>query len=148
VKNYKTKNPNETRIIAKKFAEDISKSKNTKRALVVGLTGELGAGKTTFIKSFIKSMGVKKRITSPTFLIQRRLSIKHKTFKNIFHIDAYRVNDKKELSEIGIEEILKDPSNIVLIEWADRVRKILPKGAIWVKFIYGKERDERKIIID
>ena len=110
--------------------------------------GELGAGKTTFIKSFTRSMGVRRKITSPTFLILRRFKINNKFFDNIFHIDAYRIKEKKELSAIGIGKILKDPSNIVLVEWADRIKNVLPKTTIWVKFKYGEERDERTITIN
>lgn len=148
MKQYKTYKESETRVVAKKFAESLATRKLAKKALIIGFTGELGAGKTTFIKSFTRSMGVRKKITSPTFVILRRFKINSKPFKNIFHIDAYRISEKSELSAVGIDKILESPSNIVLVEWADRIKNVLPKDTIWVKFKYGKERDERTITID
>ena len=145
---YKTNKESDTRAVAKDFAKTLKNRKPGKNALVVGFTGELGAGKTTFIKSFTRSMGVRRKITSPTFLILRRFKINNKFFSNIFHIDAYRIKKESELSMVGIEKILENPSNIVLVEWADRIKKVLPKTTIWVKFKYGKKRDERTITID
>ena len=146
---YRTKKPSETRELAKKLTKEISKTSLDRSALVIGFAGELGTGKTTFIKSFVRSMGVSNKVTSPTFLILRRFKMpKGKNFKNIFHIDAYRIEKESELSDVGLEDILDEPQNIVLIEWADRVKGVLPKKMIWVKLKYGKERDERKIIID
>ncbi|OGY57505.1 MAG: tRNA (adenosine(37)-N6)-threonylcarbamoyltransferase complex ATPase subunit type 1 TsaE [Candidatus Colwellbacteria bacterium RIFCSPHIGHO2_02_FULL_45_17] len=148
MKRYITKSPAKTRALARNIAENPKRPRPTQGATVLGLIGDLGAGKTTFIKSFIRSMGVKKRITSPTFLILRRFAINNKIFKNIFHVDAYRIKDEKDLRGINIRDVLKEPSNIVLVEWADRIKKVLPKETIWVKFKYGKERDEREITID
>ena len=142
---FLSQSPKETQALAKNF---LLQFKSFDRSLVLALSGNLGAGKTTFIKSFIRSMGVKKRITSPTFLILRRFAINNKIFKNIFHVDAYRIKDEKDLRGINIRDVLKEPSNIVLVEWADRIKKVLPKETIWVKFKYGKERDEREITID
>ena len=148
MKHYKSNKESETRVIAKNFAKTLKTKKRGRNALVIGLMGELGAGKTTFIKSFTRSMGVRKKITSPTFIIFRRFKINNKSFANIFHIDAYRIKGKNELSAVGIEKILESPSNIVLVEWADMIKKVLPKTTIWVKFKYGKERNERTITID
>jgi len=143
-----TKKESETRVIARELAKKLSSKRPKSTALVVGFTGELGTGKTTFIKSFIRSMGVRKKITSPTFLIVRRFNIKHGGFENIYHVDAYRIKGGRELSAVGADEIFNSPKNIVLVEWADRVKDVLPKSTIWVKFKYGKERNEREITID
>jgi len=145
MKKHRTKKESETRVLAKKFAAEILKKPNKNSAVVIGLVGELGAGKTTFVKSFLKEAGVKRKITSPTFIIMRRFRINKGLFSNVFHIDAYRIKTAKDLKPINAEKILEDPSNIVLVEWADRIEKDLPKSTIWVKFRYGKERNEREI---
>ncbi len=145
---HRTRSTRETQSLAKKLAKRTLKKEATKKAIVIGLVGELGSGKTTFVKSFMRELGVKRRITSPTFLIVRRFGIKHKRLKNVFHVDAYRVKNKQDLSGIDFREILKEKSNIVLVEWADRILGVLPKGTIWVKFKYGKNRNEREITFD
>lgn len=146
---FKTNKPKDTAKIAISLAKDLVNRAPGKRALVLGFTGDLGAGKTTFIKSFIRALGVRKKVTSPTFLISRRFGLpKGGRYKNVFHVDAYRISNSKELSEIGIEDIMNERGNIVLVEWADRIKHVLPKGMIWVKFKHGKGESQRHITID
>jgi len=113
----------------------------TNSLVVLGLVGDLGTGKTTFTKGFFKELGARKKITSPTFLILRKIPIKSK--RNAYHLDAYRVN-KRDLLSLGLKDILKAP-NIVVIEWADRIKNVLPKGTIWVEFEHGSKENERHI---
>lgn len=138
--SIKTKSAKETGAFARKLAVDLA---NRKGPLVLALRGDLGAGKTTFTQSFAKALGVKKRILSPTFLIMKRFPLKAGNFQNLYHIDAYRIK-AQDLKKLDISEILKG-QNIVLIEWADRVREILPKGTIWIRFEHGERENERKI---
>jgi len=148
-KDFETNKPKDTGKIAISLAKDLVGRAPGNGALVVGLTGELGTGKTTFIKSFIRALGVKKKITSPTFLISRRFGLpRRNTYENVYHIDAYRISNNKELSGIGMENIIKNPDNMVLVEWADRIRHVLPKDTIWVKFRHGKGESQRHITID
>jgi len=147
--SFITNSEKETSSLAKRIAKELTQKDLAGKALIIGLTGELGAGKTTFIKSFMRELGIRNKITSPTFIILRRFKLpKGGNYKNIFHIDAYRLSKEKELSEIGIDKEMKNPENIILIEWADRIEKVLPKGTIWLKFKYGKNRNERHIIIN
>lgn len=131
-------NLKETSHIAAILGSEIMK---TKSLVVLGLVGGLGAGKTTFTKSLIKALGSKKKVTSPTFLIMRRFVLKNK--RNVYHIDAYRIA-AYDLVHLGAEEIFKSP-NIVVVEWADRIKKMLPKDTIWINFGYGKKENERHI---
>ncbi len=124
---------------AKIIAREIS---STNSLVVIGFIGNLGVGKTTFIKSLIKGLGYKKRVTSSTFLVMRRFSI-NKGARNIYHIDAYRVLSQ-DLIELGFRKILKSP-NIVLIEWADRIKRILPPKSTYIKFEHGQYENERYI---
>lgn len=77
----------------------------------------------------------------------RRHALKHKKFKNIFHIDAYRLKTAKHLEALEFNRIVRGRENVVLIEWADRVKKILPKDAIWLHFRHGRRENERRIMI-
>src|SRR3989344_1146601 len=99
---FKSKSEKETRDLAKLFAQEILNTKPAKNALVVAFSGELGAGKTTFIQSLIRGLGIKRRITSPTFIFFRRFPLpKVKNFENIFHFDIYRVGSLKELDTLN-----------------------------------------------
>ncbi|PJA94725.1 tRNA (adenosine(37)-N6)-threonylcarbamoyltransferase complex ATPase subunit type 1 TsaE [Candidatus Jorgensenbacteria bacterium CG_4_9_14_3_um_filter_38_10] len=136
-----------TQKIARLFAQTILEKKpRSQGALVLGLMGELGSGKTTFIRGFIKSFGIKKRITSPTFLIMRKFfSASQKC--HLYHFDFYRSSSRKDLKILEFDKIIKNPQNIVLIEWAEKIKNLLPKNAIWLTFQHGKEINQRLILI-
>ena len=140
-----SKSSKETSNLAKLFAQEVLKTKPGTRALAIGFTGELGAGKTTFIKSFLRALGVTSRIVSPTFIFSRRYKTIHKTMPAVWHFDVYRLSRAKEVSGIGLKESLKNPGNLVLIEWADKIKSILPEGIIWVELKHGAKPNERHI---
>ena len=131
-----TKSIKETHKLAEKLAKDILNTKSDKAA-VLALVGELGSGKTTFTQGFAKALDIKEQITSPTFVILKR-------FKNLIHIDAYRIDDPKEILDLGWEEMLDNSKNIILIEWAEKIKKILPKSYYLIKFEH-KSESERTI---
>ena len=120
-------------------------------ATVIALRGDLGAGKTTFVQGFMKALGVKNHITSPTFLIIRKYEIStplkknHPHYHHAYHLDLYRIHKPKELLDLGFKKILKDPHAVILIEWPERVKKILPKNTILLNFKHGKNENERII---
>lgn len=115
------------------------------RAQIVTLGGNLGAGKTTFVQGFTKGLGLRARITSPTFVIMKRYALKKGKYRNLFHLDAYRMNNMEELLPLGIADILSEPRNIVLIEWAVNVKSPLLSGAHTLSFVHGAHEDERHI---
>ena len=127
------KNIEETNKIAKVFLDKISKEivKN-KSALVVGLVGDLGAGKTTFFQAVAKHLGVKGKVSSPTFVIMKKYPLKNKKHNFLFHLDAYRLKNEKELLHLGWEEIIKDENNLIFIEWPQNVSKIMPKHTKYI----------------
>ncbi len=132
----------------KAAAELLKEIKSTPRvggAMVVALSGELGSGKTTFTQGFAKALGIKERITSPTFVLLKRFKIDDLRFKNFVHIDAYRFENSKEILDLGWKEMVNESKNIILIEWAEKIKKILPKNCFWVKF---KHKGPRKRSID
>lgn len=140
-----SQSPRETSNLAKLLAEELLKTKPGKKVLVVGFVGDLGTGKTTFIKSFLRALGVKERVASPTFIFSRRYKSKLKYYENIWHFDVYRLNFPKGVREIGLREAISHDKNLVIVEWADKIKGILPKGTIWVEFKHGVKSNERHI---
>jgi tRNA threonylcarbamoyladenosine biosynthesis protein TsaE len=115
--------------IAAKLAEKIiRRRRSSSGAVVVALFGDLGSGKTVFAKGFAKKAGVKNHVTSPTFVILKKFDLKNKTFKNILHIDAYRILKPEEMFVLGWKKAVKNPENIILVEWPENIKKILPKS--------------------
>ncbi|MEK7516402.1 MAG: tRNA (adenosine(37)-N6)-threonylcarbamoyltransferase complex ATPase subunit type 1 TsaE [Patescibacteria group bacterium] len=133
-----------------RVAHEIARS--LKGGDVVALTGELGAGKTTFVRGLARALGIRARVTSPTFLLMRCYALprgkSRRGIRHLCHVDAYRVRGAKELQSVGIEEYLTSPDTVTLIEWADRVRSILPRRLIHVRFRYGNKIDERTIVVE
>lgn len=125
----------QTREIAEVLAKEILLSKINK----VFLVGDLGSGKTTFTKGFLRGLGIKKNITSPTFVIAKNYILKNKKFKTATHIDCYRLSEKKSLEKAGVNFI---DENIYLIEWPDAI-KLATKNKIKICFKLGKNNNQR-----
>ena len=154
MKTYRTYSSEETKKIGEKLAKSM---KPQKGARVLALRGNLGAGKTTFVQGFSKGLGIKRRTPSPTFVIMRRHRVPGrrsavgsrgaKNFSDLFHVDAYRLKKGGDLKVLDFDKVLEDPRNIVLIEWADRTKDILPKDVLWLDFGHGKKENERRIVV-
>ncbi|TSC75939.1 MAG: UPF0079 ATP-binding protein [Parcubacteria group bacterium Gr01-1014_30] len=128
------------------FAKKIIKTGVAKRAKVLALQGELGAGKTTFIKGFARGLGIKGKVLSPTFILIKKFAIRNPQFFNFYHIDCYRLKNPKDLLDLGFKKIIAVPQNIVAVEWAARVKSILPRKIIRIKF-KTIDKNKREIII-
>jgi len=154
-----------TKDLAKNLVRDILMRGTKTQAVIVALEGDLGSGKTTFAQGLAKGLGVKENITSPTFVLMKKYKItslqpssyirggrrerlgQGARFRLLFHIDCYRIEKSWQLQELGFEEIISDPENIVVIEWAEKIAEILPKNKITIKFEFMDE-NKRKIIFD
>ncbi|MEK7579169.1 MAG: tRNA (adenosine(37)-N6)-threonylcarbamoyltransferase complex ATPase subunit type 1 TsaE [Patescibacteria group bacterium] len=135
----------------KTFAESVLKNlkPQKKTATVFGLRGDLGAGKTAFVKAIAETLGVKEHITSPTFVIQKiyNLPTRHaggqpttnEGFKKLVHIDAYRLQSGDELKKIEWEETVADPTGLIFVEWPENVKGIMPEGAYHIDFEHVDE---------
>lgn len=141
-----TKSAKETQKVAAQLAVEAAK-KVIGSALVIALEGELGSGKTTFVQGFAKAFGVEEKVLSPTFVLMKVYPLKQRRFKHLVHIDCYRLDSAKDLLHLGFREILKDKDAIILIEWADKIRRILPHDAIRISFCHGKRPQERILYI-
>ncbi len=137
----------QTQEIGKIIARALSKKSFFKKALVVGLKGELGGGKTTFIQGFAKGLDVKEKILSPTFVIMKNFSIQTGKFRKLYHFDVYRISKISELKLLEFKNVLSNPKNIVLIEWVDLIKKAVPKRSITFTFSFIDE-NTRKIVIE
>jgi len=126
---YQVSSLEETEKIARNFILELKPNPNT--ATVVGLYGDLGAGKTFFTQIVAKTLGVEENIVSPTFVIEKIYAIKNNSaeqkFSHLIHIDAYRLETSAELLHLGWNSIISDPKNLILIEWPERVADIMPK---------------------
>lgn len=150
MKKFGSNNPEESKKMAQDFAEEILAKKQQKDgALVLALIGDLGSGKTAFAQAFAEALGVEEKIKSPTFIIFRKSAVSRQpsaVFKYFYHFDVYRINNEKEILNLGWEEIISNPENIVLVEWADKIEKILPKNCVKINFKHLKG-DKREIEI-
>jgi len=142
-----TKSSLETKAFGRRIAQEILNLPEPRQsAFVIGLKGDLGGGKTTFVQGFAKGLGIKEKILSPTFVILRKFKIQNSKFKILFHIDCYRLKNSRELLDLGFKEIVSNPKNIVVVEWADKIRKILPENTILLRFDFVDEKT-RKIML-
>ena len=152
-----TKTASQTKKIGENLAKEIVKQKPGNTALVLGLHGDLGAGKTTFLQGFARGLEIKEKVLSPTFIIlkkfqiptnkvpqKRRLSVLR--YGYFYHIDCYRLKNEKDLEVLGFKEIMLNPKNIIAIEWPERISKILPKDMISINFKHGAGNQRRLII--
>ncbi len=103
---------------------------NISGATVVALSGELGAGKTTFAQAMAKALGVEETVTSPTFVLEKIYALENQKFARLVHVDAYRLKVAHELEVLGWKELLQDPGNLIILEWPENVADVVPKDAI------------------
>lgn len=133
------------------------------KANIFALYGDLGSGKTTFSQGIGKALGINNRMVSPTFIVVRSYKLPRLPllrsgvsgqevisdklhFKNLYHIDLYRIEKPEEVIDLGILDFARDPKNLVVIEWAEKMAKYLPEKRVDVKFEYVDE-NIRKISV-
>lgn len=151
-KTYLTFSPTQTKKLGEVLAGKILKKELSQKALLIGLEGGLGAGKTAFVQGLAQGFGIKEKILSPTFILVRKFQISTyqnidiSKYRNFYHIDCYRIEKPKELLDLGFNEIVSNPKNIVCIEWADKIRGILPKNILWLKFEF-RDKTQRRIVL-
>ena len=137
-----SKSAEQTSDIAKAFLSSLKNVKHD-QSTTVGLFGDLGSGKTTFSQALGKHLGITESVTSPTFTIMKSYGINSADFSTLIHIDAYRLEHAHELEVLGFRDLLKDPKNLIVLEWPERVSEILPDDLIkiYFKFITENERE-------
>ena len=148
IKNI-TINSRQTQKLGEKLAKEILELPLQKSAVILGLQGNLGGGKTTFLQGFAKGLGIKEKILSPTYAIMKKFKIPkiplhtkcptahfiyNERFCNFYHFDCYRLNGGKDFLELDFKKIVTDSKNIVAIEWPEKIKSVLPKNTIKIRF--------------
>ena len=126
----------------KETAEEILKEVDKgslNRATIIAFYGDLGTGKTTITQEIARQLGISKNVISPTFVIMKIYKTKNPKFKNLIHIDAYRLKKSEELIHLGWEEIAKNQDNLVVVEWPERVPECVASGVYNVKLEHKNE---------
>ena len=132
-----TNNRDETLDFAEKLAKQIVAPK------IIVLSGDLGAGKTTFSKGFAKGLGISETITSPTFTLLNEYS----GDKNLYHFDMYRLSSKEEAYELGFENYFENNDGIILVEWAENVKGLFTPP--YLKILIEKiDENKRKFTLE
>ncbi|MBI4090536.1 MAG: tRNA (adenosine(37)-N6)-threonylcarbamoyltransferase complex ATPase subunit type 1 TsaE [Candidatus Komeilibacteria bacterium] len=137
---YTTTSPAETEELARKLASDL------RAGTVIALEGELGAGKTVFVKGIAKALGITTVVQSPTFVLMKVYEVQHHAVRRLVHVDCYRLDGSSDLRAVGLEEYLHDSTSVVVIEWADKVPELVPHDATRVR-IRSVDEHERTVEI-
>ena len=114
---------------------------------VFAFEGQMGAGKTTFIKKLCEEMGTMDVVNSPTFAIVNVYDVEQPYKGEVYHFDCYRLKDIREAMDMGAEEYLYS-GNYCFIEWPEMIASLLPEDTIYIKIIPQKNGDRRLVIGD
>ena len=131
-----SKSENDTSAIAADFASKL------KGGDVVAFRGGMGMGKTVFVRSCVKALGIDADVSSPTFSIVNDYG----GDINVYHFDMYRVESWDSLYSTGFFDYLNERS-ILFIEWSENIENVLPENTIYIDFTLGENLNERKIVI-
>lgn len=145
--SYITNGALATRKLGKDLAKIVVKMGN-KGPIVIGLDGNLGSGKTTFLQGFALGLGIKEKILSPTFVIAKKFKVKKRNskYKNFWHIDCYRLGGLDDLKSLNFKDIIADEGNIIAIEWVGKIKKAIPAQNIFIEFRF-LDKNKREIIL-
>lgn len=149
MKIFESRSLEETGKIAAEWLKTARSRKRLGEALIVGLRGHLGAGKTAFVKAVAAALGVSVDVTSPTFVIMKLYETTDADFPRLVHMDAYRLERREELEALRFEDVVSDPHNLVMIEWPEYVGLGLKEGMGLVDMEFTLEivDDVRRIVL-
>lgn len=114
-------------------------AKELKPGTVIALIGDLGSGKTALTKALAKGLGIEEQVTSPTFTIIQEYSGGRLP---LYHFDVYRLEGEEDMYELGYEDYFYG-DGVCVVEWADRIKELLPKNTIYINIDYGSQENER-----
>ena len=138
-KEYILKNLKDTQTLANELVASLNGGE------LIALTGNLGAGKTAFVKAIAKALGIKENIMSPTFVLMKVYDIDYKKVNKFVHVDCYRLRGQEDLLDIGLGDYLNYDNIIVAVEWADKIINF-PEKTIFVD-IKIVDSDNRRVKI-
>lgn len=137
----RTAGPDDTRALASAVA------RHCRRGDVISLTGELGAGKTAFVQGAAAALGVRQRVTSPTFMLVRPYQAARTPDRQpltVVHVDVYRLDGLQDVVELG-EDVIMGSDQVTFVEWGDAVDALLPSDRLEVELLLGQGDDEREV---
>jgi tRNA threonylcarbamoyladenosine biosynthesis protein TsaE len=130
-----TRSPAETEAVALELGATLGPGS------VVALTGDLGAGKTCFVRGLARGLNVRDAVTSPTFALIHQYS----GDRPLHHVDLYRIGSADAAAELGLEELFDGPG-VTVVEWADRADALLPARTVRIRMTEGAAPNERRIL--
>ncbi len=136
---YESYSPEDTERIAAEFAQSLQGGE------FIAMYGDLGAGKTAFVKGVAKALGVTRNVTSPTFTIVNE----YEGRLPLYHFDVYRIADPDEMYEIGYDEYISG-GGVCFVEWSELIEELFPERYIRLTILKDEDKgyDYRKIIIE
>ncbi len=154
--NRKLTNLQDTKKFAEEFLQMVVNGDQERNVIL--LQGNLGAGKTTFSQFFLEKIGAKGPFTSPTFVIMKKYELNNSSsgptpaavqpleeiYKNVYHLDCYRV-DEASVLDLSWEEMVSNKTNVLLVEWPEKIKNIWPEKYWLLKFEYGEDKNDRMI---
>lgn len=126
----------------------------SKQALILLLSGDLGSGKTTFTQFLAEELGLREKITSPTFVLIKKYKLPQPiiqagvVIKNLVHIDAYRLDSGKDLLSLGWQELVAEPTNLIVVEWPERISDLWSGLEFQLKFQFIDNRTREIFLAD
>lgn len=138
VQKYLTESAAETHRLGQKIGLQLSSG------CVFCLTGPLGSGKTVFAQGLAEGLGIRERVLSPTFILMREYDLHRPGLSRFYHLDFYRLESAGEVEALGLGEIFQDPQAVVVIEWGEKVRSVLP--AEYRQVVFSGEGDEKRSV--
>ena len=139
---FLSRSTQETRQLGRKLAQQF------KHGGILALQGELGSGKTTLVKGLAEGLGLPPEvITSPTFTLVNEYPLpSHPHLSTLIHIDCYRLPaNSSEITELGLWDYWQRPQVLIVIEWPERLKKILPPHTYWLSLKQGRHPSHRLI---
>lgn len=142
VENYHSASEDETNMLGRKFAARLRAGE------IVSLSGEIGAGKTEFVKGICERFGVESIVSSPTFTIINQYfgSDENGDELTIYHVDLYRVASADDLAEIGFQECMYAENALKLVEWPENAGDIMPRVDWDISIVFDGDNDNKRIV--
>lgn len=106
------------------------------KAHVVALHGDLGVGKTTFTQYLAQQLGVTEAVNSPTFVLMKGYETPNGQYEKLVHIDVYRTDSPVEMVPLKFANLLEEPRTLICIEWAEKIKDLLPPETVHVRFAH------------
>ncbi len=143
---FSLETPEATVDFAESIAHALTAIPTRNRAYLIALSGELGAGKTTFSQGLARALGVSGSVQSPTFVLAKSYETQASWPKRILHIDAYRLEGPDALHALRFEEEIKDPNTLILLEWPECVAPLPTSPDLSITFTVIQDGGRKAVV--